>query len=67
MTAALIVYLLVGLVLGWLACRRQYEKHLKTANEQHKQLCESLGKASAQRTMLTLRVNELEEQLNGPS
>jgi hypothetical protein len=59
MTTVLIVYLVLGLVLGWLACRRQYDKHLKTANEQRKQLAEALGKATAQQVLLSANVTAL--------
>lgn len=59
MTTVLIVYLLLGLVIGWLTCRRRYDMHLKTANEQRKQAAEALGRANALTTVQTLRFEAL--------
>jgi hypothetical protein len=43
---------LLGLFVGWKLCQRVYDKHLKTANEQRHQLCEALGKATAQQAIM---------------
>jgi hypothetical protein len=64
MTTALIVYLLLGLVLGWFACRRLYDKHLKTANEQRKQAFEALGKANALTTLQDIKLQGLQLENN---
>jgi len=59
MTTVLIVYLLLGLVIGWFACRRRYDTHLKTANEQRKRAAEALGRSSALMVAQTARIEAL--------
>jgi hypothetical protein len=64
MTVVLIFYLLLGLVLGWVACRRLYDKHLKTANHQRKQAFEALGKANALTTLQDIKLQGLQLENN---
>lgn len=64
MTTFLIAYLLLGLVLGWFACRRLYDKHLKTANEQRRQAFEQLGKVNALTNIQQVKLQGLQLENN---
>jgi hypothetical protein len=64
MTVVLIFYLLLGLVLGWVACCRLYDKHLKIANHQRKQAFEALCKANALTTVQNIKLQGLQLENN---
>jgi hypothetical protein len=64
MTTVWIFYLLLGLVLGWVACCRLYDKHLKIANHQRKQAFEALGKANALTTIQDIKLQGLQLENN---
>ncbi len=64
MTTVLIFYLLLGLVLGWFASRRLYDKHLRVANVQRKQAAEALGRANALTTMQDIKLQGLQLENN---
>lgn len=64
MTAVLIFYLLLGVMLGWLACRRLYDNHLKTANEQRRQAFEQLGKMNALTNVQQIKLQGLQLENN---
>lgn len=64
MVISFILGIIVGVAVGVLVTVRQYEKHLKTANEQRKQLCEALGKADALTTIQQVKLQGLQLENN---
>ncbi len=59
MITGLIIGAVLGLFIGWFACRRLYDKHLKTANEKLKEGTEALGIANALTIAQTARIEAL--------
>ena len=65
MTTVLFAYLLLGLVLGWFARGRVYEKRLKAFSEQMKKAAEALGKSNALTLAQGAKIAALEATIKG--